>query len=69
MKNIGLVLSHLQDDGKSDMPIGATVIENAVKEFEALKAAGIAVEIENVERVRVTKTKMRRGGKRTKKSE
>jgi hypothetical protein len=59
MENIEKVLKGLLDNEI----VPATIIENANKEFEALKAAGIQVKIEQVERVFVVKPKSKRGRK------
>jgi hypothetical protein len=69
MKYLAILLDRVGeniDDVTSE--VNRETYEGARKEFAALKAAGIGVEIENVERVRVTKTKMRHS-KKTKKSE
>lgn len=71
MRNIEQVLNVLQTfslesvfPNKSDeMNFVTVVVPGAQKEFDALKAAGINVEIEQVERVKVTKTKSHRGGR------
>jgi hypothetical protein len=59
MRNIEGVLKLLTNND----PVPATIIENANKEFEALKAAGIEVKIEQVESVSVRLPKSKRGRK------
>jgi hypothetical protein len=75
MENIEQVLKVLNNfslesvfPNKSDeMHFVEVVLPRAQKEFEALKAAGINVEIEQVEEVVVTTPKIKRG-RRAKKS-
>ncbi len=63
------LVSQLQDNSDTFHRI-RTVYPNARKEFDALKAAGVEVKIEQVEHVTVVKSKSKRGGyrPRTKKS-
>jgi hypothetical protein len=72
------LLSRLPDVDLADEQTAATVAREAraicpaaIKEFDALKAAGVEVKIEQVERVTVIKPKSKRGGyrPRTKKSQ
>jgi hypothetical protein len=72
MKNIAKVLDQLVEKNAAatktgDYVVSPTLVEAAQKEFRALLAAGIGVEIENVERVKVVKTKMRHNARKAKK--
>ena len=65
MENIKKVLLQASNPGTG---ISSTLIESAIKEFDALVAAGIEVKIEQVETVTVVKPKSKRGGRRLKKA-
>jgi hypothetical protein len=73
MENIEKVLnliSQLTGNATQDVHLLAGIEKlypAARKEFEALKAAGVEVTIEQVERITVTKPKSKRGGYRRKK--
>jgi hypothetical protein len=67
MENIRKVLDLAIEPGTG---IPATLIDNALKEFDALKAAGIEVKIEQIEKVTVIKPKSKtlRGSYRPRKA-
>lgn len=66
-KVLNLVSQYVNNPGTFDghTHLGS-VYPAARKEFEALKAAGVGVKIEQVERVIVVKPTSRRGGRRKK---
>jgi hypothetical protein len=64
MKNLKILLLKVGANvGSADSVVNEEQYEAAIKEFDALEAAGIEVKIEQVETVTVVKPKSKRGRK------